>query len=198
MYTFNQWTNFLTMMEQRGYDVSEEASMSKDEWGELFDMTDGKFIEPIIFCHENSGKLVMVYFLPPTSVILNHISKFVNDTQNENVTHGIIVHIDEWTCYAKAALNIDSSTAYFEKIHCRFFNINRMEHKLQPEYLLLTKEEGRKLCEKLNTTNYKLPLIKKENTVCTYYGWQRMRGRIVRIASTNHEGDAVITYRCID
>ena len=199
MYIWKQWQNFLLMMERRGYDVDFEKEITQDEWRKLFTVEEGQFIEPFVFCdHCEGGKLIMVFFLPATNVALTHISMFIQRITEENINHGIIVHLNDWTYYAKAALNMDSSQHYFEKIHSSFFNYDKMDHIWQPEFLLLTKPEAKYLCEVQNIQPHQFPILKKEETVCTYWGWQKKRGRIVKIVSKNDDNEKIITYRCIE
>jgi DNA-directed RNA polymerase subunit H (RpoH/RPB5) len=198
MYTWTQWKNFLKMMERRGYDVDDEKEMTYDEWDTRFFEEEGKFIEPFIFCdHLDGGKLIMVFFLPATNVALSHISMFTSQMNEENIDHGIIVHVNDWTYYAKAALNMDSSKHFFEKIHVDFFNFDRMEHEWQPEYQLMTKSEAAKLCSALNVSPYQFPILKKEQVVCSYWGWQKKRGRLVKIIDYDG-GEKHINYRVIE
>ena len=199
MYTWKQWKNFLQMMERRGYDVDLEKNISEEEWIKRFFVEEDKYIEPFIFCdHYEGGKLIMVFFLPETTIVLSHISMFINKIGEENIDHGIIVHLNPWTYYAKAALNMDSSLHYFEKIHVNFFNFDRMTHIWQPEFLLLTSSESKRFCENVNVKPHQLPTLRKEETVCTYWGWQRKRGRIVKIIDINDDNEKIVTYRCID
>ncbi len=202
-HTWKQWKNFLKMMERRGYDTDEEEEMTFEEWEKRFTVEEGKFIEHFIFCdHYNKGHLTIVFFLPETSVALSHISMITGEMNAQNITHGIIVHVNDWTYYAKAALNMKGSFNFIEKFHSTFFDFDCMDHIWQPQFTLMTKEETTKLCKDLSRPDmviepFTFPVLKKENPVCSYWGWQKKRGRLVKITSFD-DGEKKITYRVIE
>ena len=197
-YTMNQWQNFLTMMDRRGFDVDEENEWTKEEFEQRFMIEEGKFIEPFIFCDIN-GYMVIVFFLPSVNVSQSHIEMFINKMNMEKIDHGLIVYIQSCTYYAESALNMDSSKHYFERFHISFFNFDRMNHKWQPDFQLLPIPESKKLCSKLKVKPTQFPVLKKDNVVCTYWGWQRKRGRLVKIVSYNEDqGEEEISYRVIE
>ena len=200
MYTWKQWKFFLLMMERRGFDVDLEKSMKEDAWRVRFHVTEDRYIDPFVFCdHYEGGKLIMVFFLPATTIVLSHITMFINRIKEENINHGIVIHLNKWTCYAKDALNMDNSLHYFEKIDGSFFNFDPMTHIWQPEFLMLTIAEGKKLCEALCIKPHQFPILKKDGVVSTYWGWQKKRGRIIKIISSDSiTSEKNISYRILE
>lgn len=201
--------NQLKMVRRRGYDISKETHILKTRLQNFLDAyipfaeQQGKTFRAVltsVYTHKDNGKRLVVYYadaIPGKQLGKNEITDAISEMDKQKSKDAIIITPRGLSPVARKS--IEALISYNIQIFLEEeMAYDPTEHRLVPEHIPLTEEEGRKVLEKNDLNIDQLPAIKVNDIMCKYYGMRQ--GQIMKIIRVNMYDSMVqnsVVYRAV-
>ena len=141
-------------------------------------------LENIVYCKNDS--FIKVFFCLYSKLNIDRIRSFIQDLEQSNIFHTIIIYDNVITSSCKKILE-HMVRFTFETFHIREMSFDITEHIYYNPHEKMTSEEIKPF--KDDVKNF--PILLRTDPVCRYFSFQR--GDIIRVSRRN----GIIIYRLI-
>lgn len=137
-----------------------------------------------------TGHKIVIFAKHVQKFNVDKIKEYIHTLSSMNMNHCIIIYTDSVTSMTKKLVenSIDIKIELFTEEEL-LYNITK--HRLVPEHILLSSEEGKVFKKKYGS---KHPAILRTDPICRFYDYQR--GDVIRIIRKSGDG-IFITYRIV-
>jgi DNA-directed RNA polymerase I, II, and III subunit RPABC1 len=184
----------LEMIQDRGYDISENQKITLEEFIILYN---NKNLDIFINDEENNKKIYIHFHNEvknfSKSDLKSLTQKIIEQYEDQDINLILLLREKE-----NSAVSKELSKEAYKNVEIflkknMIFNITH--HVLVPKHTLLTKEEESELLEKYNTTRGKLPKLSKSDPIAKYYGMKS--DQICKILRKSPEVGEYVYYRLV-
>uniref|UniRef100_A0A8C9PF42 DNA-directed RNA polymerases I, II, and III subunit RPABC1 n=1 Tax=Spermophilus dauricus TaxID=99837 RepID=A0A8C9PF42_SPEDA len=135
---------------------------------------------------------MFVFFPEEPKVGIKTIKVYCQRMQEENITRALIVVQQGMTPSAK---QVGPASCFLLKQLSESLFLNKIQKKLVPEHVVMTKEEVTELLARYKLRENQLPRIQAGDPVARYFGIKR--GQVVKIIRPSETAGRYITYRLV-
>lgn len=208
-------SEILQMLEDRGYNISDYKSFTRDDIILQFEQSNSKFLissemGPLdILVKNNKSEKVMVkyrldYKFKKSKSLDQQIDNIFSEKLNINDTLIVIFVSRVLSIYKESNVyqyseNIFNKKNFFVQIFgLENFLFNPTKNRIVPKHIIISKQEEEELLKKYNIENKsKLPIILREDPIAKYIGIKP--GQICKIMATSYSSMYTTKYRlCVN
>jgi len=142
---------------------------------------------------QDSLSSLQVFFIDDNKIGINNIKQFITTLQEKNITNAIVVYEHSLTSFAKHFIDSckDINIEYFL---CKELYTNITKHILVPKHVILNTNERKLLLHSIKAHIKNLPIIKKSDPICRYFGAKP--GDIFKIYRSNYNITSIYYRIC--
>lgn len=172
------------MLKDRNYDTNDLQSK---------ELTNDKSMFDFQISHNLTKNTIKVFYLDDGKIGINHLKGIVNNLNELNIQHVLIIHEDAITSFAKQYI-VSQNDIKFETFYSKELINNITEHDLVPQHICLSVEEKNQFLNAFKIKERNLPRMLRSDPIARYHGCNP--GTLIKILR-NDDNISSITYRIV-